>query len=87
MGLLLIVHLEANDADAELVRAELQTGGIGCEVLRVRNESELIREVARQPIDIILSDRHGALSDGLRASHDRAGADAGGAGYFCLRCG
>ena len=67
MSSLQIVHFETNDADAELVHSELQTGGIACEVLRVRNESELVREVARQPIDIILSDRHGPQSDGLRA--------------------
>ena len=57
MGLLQIVHLETNDADAELVCAELQNGGIACEVLRVRNESELRRELAQRPVDIILSDR------------------------------
>ena len=67
MDLLQIVHFETNDGDAELVRAELQAGGIACEVLRVRNESELKREVARQPVDIILADRHGPHHDGLEA--------------------
>ena len=38
MDLLQIVHFETDDTDAELVRGELQAGGIACEVLRVRNE-------------------------------------------------
>ena len=67
MGLLQIVHLETNDADADLVHSELQSGGIACEVWRVRNELELVREVARQPVDIILADRHGPDGGGLRA--------------------
>ncbi len=67
MNLLQIVHLETSDAEAELVHSELQNGGIACEVRRVRNESELMREVARQPVDIILSDRYGPKSDGLQA--------------------
>ena len=53
--------------DAELVHAELQAGGIVCEVLRARNEFELRREVTRQPVDIILADRHGPHNDGLEA--------------------
>jgi len=67
MGSLQIVHLEANDADAELVCAELQAGGIACEVLRARSESELRRELSERQVDIILADRHGAQGDGMRA--------------------
>ena len=67
MGLLQIVHLETNDADVGLVRAELQAGGIACEVVQVRNESELLGELARQPVDIILADRSGSGGAGLRS--------------------
>src|SRR4051812_37865309 len=66
MNLLQIVHLETNDAEAELVHTELQSGGIACELRRVRDQSELISELARRPADIILSDRSEAENDGLR---------------------
>ena len=67
MNPLQIVHLESNDAEADLVHSELQHGGIACEVRRVRNESELIHELARRPVDVILADRYCPENDGLRA--------------------
>ena len=67
MDLLQIVHLEANDADAALIAAELKNGGIEGELTRVHNEPELMRAIARQPVDIILADPSGQSRNGLRA--------------------
>jgi PAS domain S-box-containing protein len=67
MGLLHILHLESNDADAELVGAELQESAIECELTRARNLPELTWELAQRPVDLVLADRHGPADDGLRA--------------------
>lgn len=66
MGLLQIVHLETNDADAALIAAELKNGGIESELIRVRSEPELAQEIARQPVDIILASPSCPRCDGLR---------------------
>src|SRR4030095_4712710 len=67
MDLLQIVYLETNDADAELVGAELKSSAIECEVIRARSLPELTSELAQRPVDIVLADRHGPAYDGLRA--------------------
>ena len=67
MGLLRIVHLEINDADAKLVSAELKNSAIECELIRARSLSELTTELAQRPVDIVLADRPGPAADGLRA--------------------
>ncbi|MEO8439820.1 MAG: response regulator [Spartobacteria bacterium] len=67
MGLLQIVHLESNDADAEQVGAELEGSALDCELVRARNLGELSEELDRRSVDIILSDRHGTEFDGLHA--------------------
>jgi two-component system cell cycle sensor histidine kinase/response regulator CckA len=67
MGLLQIVHLETNDADAELVGAELANSAIECELIRARSLPELTTELAQRSVDIVLADRHGPAYDGLRA--------------------
>ncbi len=67
MGLLQIVHLETNDADAAQIAAELKNGGIESELIRVRNETDLVQEIARQPVDIILANPSCPRCDGLRA--------------------
>jgi two-component system cell cycle sensor histidine kinase/response regulator CckA len=67
MGLLQIVHLETNDADAELVGAELRNSAIECELIRARSLPELTSELAQRPVDIVLAERHGSAVDGLRA--------------------
>jgi PAS domain S-box-containing protein len=66
MGLLQIVHLESNDADAALIAAELAHAGIESKLIRVQNETELVRELER-PIDIVLADGDTSGSEGLRA--------------------
>jgi PAS domain S-box-containing protein len=55
MESLRIVHLETNDADAEMVAAELRSGGINGELIRVKSEPELVREINRRPVDILLA--------------------------------
>lgn len=70
MGLLQIVHLETNDTDAELVSAELRNNGLEGEVVRVRSEPELLGEITRRPIDIILADIDYASRNRLRALTD-----------------
>ena len=67
MGLLQIVHLETNDADAELVGAELKNNAIECELIRAHSLPELTSELAQRSVDIVLADRHGPAYDGLRA--------------------
>ncbi|HEY1583354.1 MAG TPA: response regulator [Chthoniobacterales bacterium] len=67
MALLQIVHLEANDADAELVRAELKENGLKSEVIRVCDEAGLRRETSRGRIDLILADPDCPICDGPRA--------------------
>lgn len=67
MSLLQILHLETNDDDVALVRAELRNGGIDCELNQIRSEPELIKGIARYSPDIILADRNNPRYDGLRA--------------------
>ncbi len=67
MGLLQIVHLETNDADAALVEAELRKNAIECELVRVRSLAELEREFAQRTVDIVLSDSHRRFYNGLDA--------------------
>jgi len=67
MGLLQIVHLETNDADAKLVGAELKNSAIECELIRAHSLPELTSELAQRSVDIVLANRHGPAYDGLRA--------------------
>ncbi|MEO8045331.1 MAG: response regulator [Spartobacteria bacterium] len=67
MGLLQIVHLETNDADAALVSAELKKNRIECELVRARSLPELEQEFALRAVDIVLSDRHRRSYNGLDA--------------------
>ncbi|HEY3662071.1 MAG TPA: response regulator [Chthoniobacterales bacterium] len=65
MGLLQIVHLETNDADTALVAAGLKKSAIDCKLVLVRGLSELARELAQRPVEIILADSHGDSYDGF----------------------
>ena len=67
MGLLQIVHLETNDADAALVAAELKNSALECEVVRARSLPELADEFARRTVDLVLSDSHRRFYNGLDA--------------------
>ena len=52
MGLLQIVHLETNDADAALVGAELKKSAIECELFRAHSLPEMAAGTGAAP------DRH-----------------------------
>ena len=67
MGLLQIVYLETNDADAELVGAELKNCGVESDLIRVGCQEELLGEMTRQPIDLVLADPSCTTCEGLRA--------------------
>ena len=67
MDLLQILHLETNDADVELVRAELKSSGLESELIQVRTEPELRSEMARRPVDLILADIDYDSRNGLHA--------------------
>jgi PAS domain S-box-containing protein len=66
MGLLQIVHLEGNDADAALIAAELSNAGIESELRRVRTESELLQALEGGSVDMVLADANTTGCDGLR---------------------
>src|SRR5262245_43139861 len=67
MGLLQIVHLETNDIDAELVRAELKSGAVECELTRIRSIAEMTDQLAHRPVVLVLVTRYACAYDGLRA--------------------
>jgi PAS domain S-box-containing protein len=67
MGSLQIVHLEESDVDAAVIAAELKNAGIECRVARVGNEIELLRELERGPVDIVLADANSPSCEGMRA--------------------
>jgi PAS domain S-box-containing protein len=67
MSALQILHLEDNDADAELVQEQLRRGGVEAEIVRVRGEREFSEEIARGELDIILADCHCSQFNGLKA--------------------
>ena len=67
MGLLKIVHLETNDADAALVGAELKKSGIECELIRARSLSEFEEKLAQLPTDIVVAKNDCETCKGLEA--------------------
>ncbi len=66
MGLLRIVHFEANEADAALVGAELRKSALECDLVHVRTPAELATALER-PADIVLADSGRPPSRGLEA--------------------
>ncbi|MBA3607348.1 MAG: PAS domain S-box protein, partial [Chthoniobacterales bacterium] len=66
MGLLRIVHFEANEADAALVGAELRKSALECDLVHVRTPAELATALER-PADIVLADSGRPPSRGLSA--------------------
>jgi CheY-like chemotaxis protein len=51
-----ILMVEDDDADAALEQHTLQTGGVHFSLVRVQTEADYIRELDRNPPDVILSD-------------------------------
>jgi two-component system cell cycle sensor histidine kinase/response regulator CckA len=67
MSHLQIIHLADSDYDSELVQAELGTGGIDTNIVRVDTEEAFEREIEASAIDIILADRNCHGYNGLSA--------------------
>ncbi|MBA2435298.1 MAG: hypothetical protein H0V54_09525 [Chthoniobacterales bacterium] len=66
MGLLQIVHLETNEADADLDGAERKNSALQYELVRVRTLAERSTAMER-PVDLVLAGSHGPSSHGLDA--------------------
>jgi len=62
-----ILMLEDEAAFAQLAELMFQQGGLGVAIRRVERKSDFIRELERQPLDIILSDYSLPTFDGLAA--------------------
>ncbi len=78
MDSLQIVHLETNDADADLIAAELREGGIGGELTRVRTAAQLRERLAQRGADLVLAEPDCGDCDGELALElaGRAGTPA-----------
>ncbi len=62
-----VLHLEDSEADASLVEALLQDGGIACTVLRVETEEAFTAALEEGGFNIILADNSLPSYDGLSA--------------------
>src|ERR1041384_4806853 len=62
-----ILMLEDNDADAELNELTLREGGLSFVARRVQRRADFVRELAKHPPDLILSDYALPSFDGLAA--------------------
>lgn len=62
-----ILHLEDNDADAELIKTMLEHGGIQAEIKQVRSKETYVEEVENQDYDLVISDYSIPQFDGIKA--------------------
>ena len=62
-----ILYLEDSEADAELVQALLEEGGVACALTRVETEEAFIAALESSKLDLILSDKSLPAYDGLSA--------------------
>lgn len=62
-----IVHLEGNDADARLIKKQLQDGELPARINRARTEGEFRQQLARPELNLILAECHGSAYDGFQA--------------------
>ena len=62
-----ILYLEDSEADAELVQALLEEGGVACALTRVETEEAFIAALESGELDLILSDKSLPTYDGLSA--------------------
>ena len=65
-----ILHLEDNPADAELIHAALESGGVVVEARRVETREEFLAALAEGSFDIILSDYALPSFDGISAARE-----------------
>ncbi|MEN9574567.1 MAG: hypothetical protein RL514_2422 [Verrucomicrobiota bacterium] len=62
-----VLHLEDSPRDAEIIRRKLESGGLGCDVLRVETEAQFVAALAAEVFDLILCDYNLPDYDGLDA--------------------
>ena len=62
-----ILHLEDNDLDAELVKSQIESEKIDCEIFRVANKQDYIDAINNREFDIIISDNALPDYDGIAA--------------------
>src|SRR5918992_4093498 len=62
-----ILYLEDSEADAELVQALLEEGGVACALTRVETEEAFIAALESGELDLILSDKSLPTYDGFSA--------------------
>jgi PAS domain S-box-containing protein len=62
-----LLHLEDNPRDASLLRDKLEAGGVPCELVHVRDESEFAAALRGDTFDLILTDFSLPAYDGLSA--------------------
>jgi PAS domain S-box-containing protein len=62
-----ILHLEDDDADAELLAVTLANDGLKCCIVRASNRATFEQALARQPYDLVISDYALPGYDGLTA--------------------
>jgi CheY-like chemotaxis protein len=62
-----IVHLEDDPADAELVQARLEAGGLSYQITHVQTGAEFNEALRQSTPDIILADFHLPMYDGMSA--------------------
>ncbi|GAB4442301.1 MAG: hypothetical protein Fur0044_38720 [Anaerolineae bacterium] len=67
MGLIHILHLEDDPADAELVQAKLEAAGLTCQITHVQTRAEFDKALRQDNIEIILADFHLPTYDGMSA--------------------
>ncbi len=51
-----ILHLEDSAVDAEIVKADLESAGLKCDIVRVENEKDFIGALGLKQFDLIISD-------------------------------
>ncbi|MBX9628828.1 MAG: response regulator, partial [Gemmataceae bacterium] len=67
MSRVAVLHLEGSPADAELVRARLERGGVEADVTRVTDRESFAAALAAGGFDLILADDTPPDFDGLAA--------------------
>ena len=62
-----ILHLEDNDADAELIHTMLEHGNISAEIYRAKDKESYLKQIEMQDYDLVISDYSIPQFDGLKA--------------------